>query len=354
MFSPVITYGETYMELVTISEAKGLAVQNSPEMKQQENNNELVRVNERDTWISYEQAKAAWQNSGGLDYLKSSMEVAKKAYDASVYAREDGKTILSNLKKEIEYNTESLYLTILNMESSIEMLELSYELQNKVVEIEKLKVSLGMGTQFTLDKEVRKVRDLQIKLQELHDNHKTLRWNINRSMGRNIEAPLVLSPVAFTPTTYNSETNTFDKALEASLAIEQFNRTVEDKAKEIEEKRYTASDKVERLNLEIKQIDLTKADTVYGMRLSVKNIYEKLLLAQKSLVNCRIAHEIAEKEFETHKLQYDLGVISKIVFDSYKITSEQTQVDYEKAVYDYYLAARKASLAEEGMFISSL
>jgi outer membrane protein TolC len=353
MFSPVMTYGETYQELVTINEAKGLAVVNSPEMKKQENNNELARVIERDAWIAYEQAKAAWQNSRGADALKPAMDATKAAYDAAVYAREDGKTIINNLKKEIEYNTENLYLTILNMGNNIEILELSYELQNRAVKIEKLKVELGMGTQFSLEKEIKKVRDLQIQLQELYDNYKTLKWNLNRSMGRNPEAPLTLSPVTFIPIPYDSEKNTLGKALETSLAIEQFNRTVEDKLKEVEEKQYTASDKVEKLKLEIKKIDLTMSDTEYGYKITIKNIYDKLLRAQKSLVNCRTAHEIAENEFLTQELQYELGVISSLVFESHQMTSKKTQVDYEKAVYDYYLAAKEAKLAEEGIFITS-
>lgn len=352
LFQCPVLLAETTGSILTMSKAKELAVRYSPDIKKQEAANNLAAVNERDAWVSYEQAKAAYENTGGrVDSINAAMEAAKKAYDAAIYANSDGKVILADLKEKVEYNTEKLYLNILNMESNIKMMEYNYKLQADMVKIEILQMDIGLSTKFMLDQQIQKSMELEKQLKSLYDSYKSLKWQMNRSIGREPEAPLQLTAVTFNPSEYENEQVGLEKAKQASLAIKQFNRTVEDKSKEIQEKQYTASDKVERLDLEIKQINLMKDDVEYGIKMSLKSIYEKLYLTQKNLVNNRSLYDVAKQNYENNKLQFELGVIPKVVFDSSSISFEQARANYEKAVYDYYLAAREASLAEKGILL---
>jgi len=348
---PVIAEESPY--IFTFSQAKDLAVNNSPKIKNHLANQELIRVNERDAWIAYEQARANYQNTGGKsDTLKNAMDAAKKAYDAAVYAREDGTISLDNLKKQVEYEIESLFFDLLNMDNSVEIMEESYKIQSNMVKVENIKLNLGMSTIFSVDQQKQKAMELERQLNTLYNAKTTLKWQFNRNIGRLPEEPLELAPVTFNAIEHENQQAGEAKAKDASLAIDQYNRTIEDKSKERQDKLYTASDKVEKLDLEIDQIELQIDSTEYNIELTMKTLHENLYLAQKKLVDTRLSHEIAEKNYLNIKLQYEIGMISKIVYDSENITHLQKDADYEKAVYDYYLATRKVNLAENGIILN--
>lgn len=339
--------------VITLSQAKALAVRDSPDIEKQKVTNELTRINERDAWIAYEQAKAAYQNSGGkVDSLKIAMDNAKKAYDAAVYANSDGKVSQENLNKKIEYDVESQYLNLLNMDNNIKIAEKNYQLQTTNVNIESLKMHLGLSTKFLLDQQIQKAMQVEKQLQATYDTHKTLKWNFNRTLGRDLAAPFELAPVSFNPVKHENQQAGELKAIDSSLAVDQFNRTVEDKQKEIQDKLYTASDKVEKLDFEIKQTSLLKSETEYQLKLKMKNLHEKLYLAQKTLVDNRSIIDMAKLNYEISQQQYELGMISKLALSVSEVSYLQTQANYEKAVYDYYLAAREVSLAEDGIYIT--
>ncbi|WP_034420608.1 TolC family protein [Thermanaerosceptrum fracticalcis] len=343
-------YGSSYV--LTLSEAKKLAVIHSPEIKKQEAVIDLAEVNKRDSWIAYEQARANYQNFGiNSDTLKNAMENAKKGYDAAGYAYDDANVNLENLKLKVEYDTENTYLSLLNIENNIKNLEESYRLQKEMVKIESLKMALGLSTKTLLDQQIQKSMDLEKQLQNLYDSKKTLKWQLNRSIGRNPEDQLELAPVTFEAVKYDNQQFSEQKAEDTSLAIQQYNRIIEDKNKEIEQKRYNASDKVEKLTLEVKQTELFKNDTEYSIKLAIKNIHEKLYLAQKTLVDNRGKYDMAKHNYEIQLTQYELGVISKIAKENSLNALHQAQAAYEKAVYDYYLAARELALAEQGILL---
>jgi len=344
---------ETSAYVFTLSEAKELALQNSPKITNRLVNDELVRVNERDAWIAYEQAKANYQNTGGkIDAYKNAMDAAKKAYDAAVYAREDGRISLDILKKQIEYETESQYFSHINMINTVKIMEESYKMQANLSKIESVKLNLGMSTQFAVDAQRQKTMEMERQLTSLYNTQNTLKWEFNRSLGRLPEEPLELAPVTFEAVQHENQQAGEAKAKEASLAIDQYNRSVKDKNNEVQDYLDNASDKVERIKLEIKQIKLFQENTEYGIELSMKALHENLYLAQKALVDSRATFDMAKKNFEAQELQYDLGVISKLIFDAEKAAYLQKQADYEKAVYDYYLATRQVGLAEIGIFLN--
>lgn len=336
--------------VLTVSQAIELAQKYSPEIEKQNVANELARVNERDAWITYEQARGAYQSNIGS---KTAMENAKKAYDAAVYANSDGKVSKENLNLKIAYDMETLYLNIISADNNIKLAEANYKLQTMAVRIEKVKLSLGLSTQYLVDQQIQKSMDLSRQLQSLYDSRKALGWQLNKTIGRDLDAPFELVSVTFQEVSYDPQQESLDKAKEASLAIDQYNRTIEDKQKETEGKRATASDKVEKLELEIKQTSLLRADSEYGIKLSLKNSYDKLGIAQQKLSDYRSNYDTAKQNYDNQKIQYELGLISKIAFDTNEIALTQAQINYERAVYDYYLAAREVSLAEKGISVSS-
>lgn len=345
---PVIADVES--DVLMISQAKNMALTSHPEIKKQLEAIELARINKNNAETSYEIAKANYTNN--ITRLREAVDAGKQAFNAAKYAYEDANTTLNNLKLKIEYDLENLYLSMLNFDNTIKIMEDNCAIQQKAVNIEQIKLTLGMSTQSQLNQQVQKLKDLKNQLQGLYDTRETQRYQMNRFIGRNADTALELAPVTFEPIYYTTEQAGEEKAKEASLAIKQYNRTINDKIIEIDNKKETATDKVEKLEVEINQLEYLKSDVEYNIKIAVKNAHEKAYLAQESLVMNKSSFETAEVDYKNQQVQYELGLISKIALDASKLSYMQKKNGNEKAVYDYYLAQRAVTLTEKGIFVN--
>jgi len=334
--------------ILTLSKAKELALLYSPEIKKQEVTVELSRIAERDAEIAYEQARANYINSS----MKTSVENARKTYEAAKNTLEDSKVTLENLKMKIEYDVEKLYLDILNMDNSIEIAKKNYEMQGRLVEVEKIKVQVGLSTNYSLSEKIQQAKDTKRQLDTLYNSREKLAWQMNRMIGRDQGALLELAPVTFSPVEIGTQSEANEAAIQTSLTIKQFNRTIEDKNKDLEEKKTNQSDKAEKIEFEIKSTNLQKSDAEYNIKLALENAYEQMALKQSQLADYRTAYEVEKENYRHQKIKYELGLIGKIALDSSEISFEQKRTNFEKAVYDYYLSVRQIDLAEKGILIS--
>lgn len=350
---PAPLMADDFGYVFTLSEAKEMAVKNSPKITSGLLDEELARVNERDAWVAYEQAKANYVNTAGkVESIKLAMEAAKKAYDAAVNARKDGAVNMDKLKMQVAHETETLYLQLLSMDNTIEMMRKNYDMQVSMARIETVKYNLGMSTQFAVDQQRQKTMEVERQLTTLNNTKTSMQWSFNRSIGRNPEQPFGLAPVTFQAVEHEDQKGGEKKAKEELLAIEQFNRTIEDKRLEIQDKLYTASDKVEKLELEIDQLSIKIEDTEYSVSQAMKNLHEDLALTRQKLIDDRSTYDMAQKQHDAEKLQYELGMIAKIAYEATEVAFAQKKADYEQAVYDYYLATKKVSLAEQGILLN--
>lgn len=329
--------------VLTLTQVKELALQNSPDIKKQEVAVELARINARDAEVAY------YRTISANAFLSGS---AHNTWDSAVDAHKDSEASLTNLKQKIVYDVEKNYLDILNIEKAIAAMTKSYQLQGDLVNIEKLKVELGLSTNYDLNEIINKSRDMKRQLDTLYNNKEKLDWQLNRAIGREPKALMELAPVTFNPVKIGTLKETTDVALQTSLAIQQFNRTVTDKEASIVTKQYTQSDQVEKLEFEIKNIKYQITDTEYNIKVALESAYEQMALKQSQLSDYRSAYEIEEQNYDNLKMKYELGLIGRVALDSSEIAFNQKSIDLEKAIYDYYLSVRKIDLAEKGIIVS--
>lgn len=249
-------------DIFTLSEIKVMVQTNHPDIKKQTEAIKLAELNKNDAESAYEIAKANYTNN--IRQLREAVDAAKSAYNSAKYAYSDAKTALENTKLKIDFDVEKLYLTILYTDNNIKALEENNKLQQKLTNIEKIKMSLGISTQLQVDQQVQKNIALQKQLQELYDSAETLKYQLNRWMGRDLEITFKLAPVIFEPVIYSNNQGSEEKAIETSLAIYQYNRTIEDKIKDIDTKSEIGTDKVAKLEIEIKQVQYQKDDAEYN------------------------------------------------------------------------------------------
>jgi hypothetical protein len=336
--------------ILNLTQVKELAVKNSPDIKKLEISIKLAEIKERDSWVDYEKARAKYVEMYGASSFKDQMDAAKKGYDAAQYSVDDLQQTMAMTKKKVEYNVENIYLTILNTLNSIETMKENLSFLLNEVRIERIKLELGMSTLLNVDKKIEQVIQLEKQIKSTEDNLKNLKWQLNHQIGNPEDTQFELAQVTFDPIIIDSDSKGItEKAKEASLAVTQFNRTIEDKKIEIENKKETASDKVEKLQFEIIDTQLAKDETDYTIKTGVENALDKINLTLIQMQNYRRILENEQKNNSLAECQYNLGTLSKIYYDSSKLTLKQAQDNYEKAVYDYYLAQRELQLIIGGV-----
>ena len=344
--------GEGYT--LTLTEAKKLALEKSNEIEKARVSLELARITHQDAERAYDFAVYNWSLTGGnSSALKEVKDNARKSRDLAEYNYENTRQALDNAKELLQYNVENLYLGILNLENTIAIQEETYRLQQTSVKIERLKKDLGMSTQTAIDQLVKNVMDMEKALQELYNLRISQYWQMKTYIGRPLDSPLYLTPVSLEPGPIDNKTNTYNNVLQTYLAIKQLNQTIEHNKFYMDYHKYEGTEKVEKLEFELKQTELNLADLEYVLQVNIKNLYEKLELANKSLLYCKMKYDYALTDYKASELRFNLGLLSKQTYDSMKLTFEQSRAEYEKAGYDYYLAIRQIQLAEKGIFATS-
>jgi len=342
-------------ETITIYQAIDLALVNSPDIKKAQNTVDLADINELNSKIAYNSAYTRW---AGTNFNNSGYQADDKAkrlaWEGAQDSLGDAKKSMDNTRETVKYNVESQYLTLLNNENQIKVLAKTVAKNQTLVKIEMIKNELGLSTAILVGQAQIRLESSQNQLKSLKDSLSTLYWVFNRTIGKDTNNQVTLSPVAFTEVNYNEDTQDSTKsAKNVSLALTQYNRTVTKKQNDIADIGSNSSEQTKLLEVQIGQTELSINDTNYNIEVGIKTAFEKMNSAQKNLFAAKNAYDVAKINYDQLKLQYDLGMIAKVSLDDLDITLDQALNSYEKATYDFYLATRELALAQKSIFVSS-
>lgn len=337
--------------ILTLQQAKELALKNSNEIKEQKLNVDKADKAKRDADAAYTRIVANYFTEA----QEATVTNAREGYRAALNAYTDSKTQFQNKKLSLEYDVESLYFSILNTERDLTIMGYDLRLKADLAKIERLKLELGMSTE-------NKVSEAEIALDSLHSSYngkntglQNSKATMNKYIGREPNVTLRLDSAVQLDFKYKitSVDETTKKALENYLAINQLERTIAEKEKDIEWYGYNQSEKVEDLNNSIKGAKISKENAEKSLKQSIANIYDKIELNQRACTNYEMSLKIAQNNNEIDKQKYELGMISTIELKISEKTLEQAKKDYSKAQYDYYLSLRELELIEKGILLSS-
>ncbi|MGI6587890.1 MAG: TolC family protein [Peptococcia bacterium] len=338
---------------LTINKAIELALLHSPEVKQAENKVDLAY---RTEIVKKQEKESAYTRVVGTPFFSEALEadykMKKKIWQYAQDDLSDAQVALEKTKEKVKYTAENQYLTILNLQNQLAVLQDSLAFQTKLVKIENIKYKLGLSTQLELQQARERVEATQNSLQEVKDTLTTLYWSFNRLIGQEINIPFRLAPVAFSPVKYNvNKEEGLEQAKEASLALEQFNRLMEDKKEDKKDLKPGSSDQCLLLETEMRQIELNIDALNFGIEAGMKQAWDKVELAQKKLLEAKNKYGVQKLNCTYQEQQYSVGLIPQIALDTGAMELKQAEINYEKAVYDYYLATRELSLAQQGIML---
>lgn len=355
LFFACVSPASAEVYTITLNDAVKLALIHSPEVKKAENNYEIAYRTEMVKKQEKEQAYTNWESTRFImEAFEADYRAKKKLWE---YAKDDvgdKQKVLEQTKEKVKYNTEKQYLSILNLKNQLEVLQDTVDLQLRLVKIESLKYDLGLSTNLQLQQVRERVATYQNMQQEMRNTLETVQWNFNRTIGRKPEEKLNFAPVAFSPITYTkSQKEGLEQAKNESLALEQFNRMIENKKEDRRDLNPAGnSDKCLLLETEMHQIELNIDDVNFGIETGMKVAWEKVELAKEKLNNARTSYDSKKIDYEYRMLQYQVGLIPELSAIQGKIELKQAASDYEKAVYDYYLVTRELALSQQGIAVT--
>lgn len=336
---------------INLQQAKELAQKYSITIQQHQLNLDKADKAKRDADDNYSKIVA--------NYFTEAQETmvvnAREAYRAALNAYSDSKTLYENIKTALDYDVEALYLTILNAENELKLMEYDLRTQADLVKLERLKLELGMSTDS-------KVRQVELALDSLHSAHNSAniqlqnyKATMNRLMGREPNTPLILDPVV--ELNFNKEIGsleeTYKKVTDNYLALKQYERIISEKEKDKDWYGYNQSDKIENLNNTIKEAKIARDNTEKALKQSVIAIYDKISMFQRNITNTQSNLEVARRNYEFDQQKYKLGMISPLELKTSEKALEVARKNYSKAEYDYFLSLRELELAEKGIILAS-
>lgn len=359
LFLPYAVFADTNVVRLTLDDAVDLAVKNSPDIKNADLAIEQARVNRDATTEVANAAAARAQTAYVMAPYQSSTDALVSAGNSMIRTAQQGRDAYADsienkniIIEKVKYNTEEQYFAIININNSIKLQEASLNEIRQSVVTERIKHQIGMSTALMVQQQENKALDAGVILDNLYKSKDMMLTNFRRELGISQDKGLELSSIELKPVAVNKNNDTEKLALDASLLLQQLNRSIQYKKDDIAALRGT--------NLELDQYavgaNITEQqviDSKYNIKVAVKNVLNRIDTGLQTLTYNRVKYDTVQADAQAIKIQYQLGMISKNQLNLFQISYDQAKNAYEKSVYDYYLATRQLELAQKSIFVST-
>jgi outer membrane protein TolC len=269
------------------------------------------------------------------------IENAEISYDDAVIDRD-------NFKKQLQYNVEELYVSILNQEEALLIANKEYELKQSLLNMERIKLQLGSSKQQKVDQLTTDISGLKKRIIEQSSQIKTKKGKLNDMMGRVYSDELILAPFDVPETV---EVPEYDYLL--SKAVQQYN-TLNKLKREIEQDEDDLDDESDYyrsvlLDLQIEEKKLQLEDEENKLDEAVSNLLADLEAKQGDYRISLIDFKNAKNSFEWDQKRFEMGHISKLALMESELSCLNAKNKTNSAGYALYLAERAVKLAESGI-----
>jgi hypothetical protein len=287
-------------------------------------------------------------NPEDKEQLEDALREAENANDDMIRLKND-------TEKIIAYNVEQLYANILKMENELELVNKTYELNNTLLNVEKLKDNLGMSTPEDVKKVAITVSDNYKSIKYLKEQIELLRWQLNDLIGFEHNAELELVPFNVSISYDNIN---YDKLLtklkDNYSVLIQKERNLKDRKDDLNDDDLDQDEyEYDLVQVDIKKKQLDLEDEKMKLKTTVKNLIADLEAKKKKYQLSQIKMQNSYKTYEWDKTKFNLGMISAIQLKTSEISYLKAKNENLKAAYDYLDAKRKIELAEQGILISN-
>lgn len=276
------------------------------------------------------------------------------AWDNAIQAYKDSEDALEGARQQASYDGESRFFSYLQLEDSLQSLEKTIALQENLLQIEQLKVNLGMSTSSA-------VKQIQLQINELKTNLKQLKMakdmaasELMRQIGMPTNTAFELVEVTEYPVLKEKYevADLIDKAVKNSLSLKQLDRAIENLDDKIDEGGLPAPTR-EQLAAQANSLKLTRKEVEYSIKLLAQNSIDTIAKSQLNLELLEGKLAQAQADYDKVALQVNLGMAPQISLSTSELALLTAQQNFQKAKDDHYLTLRSVSLLEQGVMVGA-
>jgi len=354
--TPVLAQATTINEksalkTYTLQDIRALSEVNSTKVLRQKAAKDIAEADKFNAEMNYYDAIYAMMNGyfAGLP-----IDQATALWDNAIQSYEDAEDALEEAKKQAGYEGEGRYFAYLQLEDSMNALKKTIALQERLLEIEKLKLSLGLSTKFDVQQIQLQVNELKINLEQLMMAKDMSGRELLRQIGESEDTAFELVRLEEYPVLkekYELD-DLIEKATKNSVSLKQLNRAIDNLKEKIIEGGVSVPVR-EQLAAQADSLMLTRKEVEYSIRLLAKNGIDEINRSQLNLELLKGKVDKAQADYEKTKLQVELGMAPQIALPSSELALITAKQNYQKALDDYYLTLRSLFLLEQGVIVGS-
>ncbi|MDO7786662.1 TolC family protein [Desulforamulus aquiferis] len=360
---------EEEREVINLEKAISLAKANSRELAQYELNRDIAkqRLNQaeyqRDSeWQRYNSLGSAYdallQNP---DATSEDIREAEKNLDSqyekintsnSTRSAEnnynDLKKQVDKYLKQLEYEVEQYYTTILNQEESLQTLKRELELKQSQMNIEYAKLQLGSSSRANIDQLTTEITNLNKRLVESTNSLNINKGKLNDILGRDFSDELTLDHFSVPEKADLPESEAFLAQLNREYdALYKLQRDIRQSGDDLDNK----SDYYERLllSMDIKGKELQLEEEKNRLNETANNLISNVLTKQEDYKIALTDFRNVQKSYDWDMKRYEKGQISKLALLQSELNYLSAKDKRLSAGYAFYLAQKSVALAEMGI-----
>lgn len=268
-------------------------------------------------------------------------------------AHQDMTQIIENTEKSIELAVEQMYYALLDLQSTIEMQNNNLSLLGKQLQIERLKIQLGLSNKENEDAIISQYNLLKNMLADLDRNEDLLIWQLNDIMGRELDDPLQLVEENVVPVkTFYTVDSIYEKAIQESLSIAQKKREIKNYDRDLAVEQDRDQRDILRQGKKIAENELI--DLQVSLKEKIKSLNDELMASYTAWETAVTENAKAKLSYDNNEVKYKLGLIPAIMRDMSEVTYLEAVNKEKQAARAWQIAHDQLILAEEGIVQNEL
>lgn len=248
-------------------------------------------------------------------------------------------------KQKIEYNIRSLFYSIKTAEDSLALYDAEIDIQARQLKIYETMLELGQLSQVEYNDYKETYDTLVSDRKAVESQISSAYRSLNQIMGKDINQQynIILDDVTFTEMGDVSLEYEINKALATNQSVKEAQQTVDLNKYSLDsfiDSSTVSSDRTETEN-SYAQSTRNLEDTKTSLRASMTELYENIIEAERTYKDNAASLANMEEQLKVKETQYELGQITELELDAYKLSIETLRYNMESAVYDHDIMVRE-------------
>lgn len=287
----------------------------------------------------------------GLDEVDTTLRTIENTQDDVTKSQADW-------DEEVKLITNLLVRKTITMEHSQDLLEQKAALLQKQYAVAIKQEEVGLSVPVNTKDIQLSIEEAATQLEQVTDGVQLLKRQLNDMMGRSLDAPLHIEPVAepgYVSIAPSYSADLPQQARENDYTLKTLQRDIDnykEDAQDLKDKGNYESDtlKLYDLNIELSKISIQNEETALDNDL--KSLLDAVKVAGQTYQERLDAYQNASVKYQQNETYAQVGLISPLALQAAGLEYEQSALSRQQAAYDYALAKLEYEAFLKGVDLS--